>query len=89
MIGSIFLYLVLLFIFSTSIYLYITLDLISYKDKDRTLIRPKYKHHFALFEHCTGGLMAVTPEFFNDSVKKLLIVHSGKHFFNIKEESSK
>jgi len=66
---------------------YITIDLVRYKEGDRTFIKPKHKRHIALFKHCTGGMTAVAPEFFNTGVKKLLVMHRGKWcLFNIKEE---
>ena len=67
---------------------YLFLDLVSYKDGGRTLIKPKHKRHVTLFEHCAGGMTAVTPEFFNMRVKKLLKMHGNKYFINIEEEKS-
>ena len=47
---------------------------------NRSLIDPVHERDFPLFEHCADGMVAVTEDHFNDTVKPLLECHGVKSF---------
>ena len=42
---------------------------------ERGFIEPKDKKDQAIFEHCSGGMRAVTQERFDNHVKEILFLH--------------
>ena len=47
---------------------------------NRSLIDPVHEKDFPLFAHCADGMVAVTEDHFNDTVKPLLECHGVKSF---------
>ena len=48
---------------------------LSIAQRGKRLIAPLYASDTALFQHCSGGLESVTPEFLKEVVVPLLEIH--------------
>jgi len=59
------------------------MELITFDDicnhERQTLIKPKNEEDQLLFEHCSGGLCAAIPSYFELKIKPLLLAHGVKN----------